>query len=209
MTNARLTRRATEERKSKETHIKASLDIDGRGDRCDIKTGIAFLDHMIELFAFHGLFDLELEVLSSDTQIDIHHTNEDIAIVLGKVFKKALADKAGIHRFGCACAPMEATVARCVIDLSGRGYCKLNVDENKLIQGGEKQEYALSHLEHFLESFAHGLGATISVTLQNGSDDNHTNVEAVFKALGLALDQATQVDPRREGIVPSTKGIID
>ncbi|NTV29955.1 MAG: imidazoleglycerol-phosphate dehydratase [Candidatus Omnitrophica bacterium] len=202
-------RQATEERKSKETHIKASLNVDGRGDRCDINTGIAFLDHMIELFAFHGLFDLELEVISSDTQIDIHHTNEDIGIVMGKLFKKALGDKAGIHRFGSAGAPMEATVARCIIDISGRGYFHLNIENDKVLQTGDKQEYSLSYLEHFMESFAHGLGATISITLQNVSDDVHTNVEAAFKALGLSLDQATRVDPRREGIVPSTKGIID
>jgi len=129
--------------------------------------------------------------------------------VLGKAFKQALADKAGIHRFGSAGAPMESTVARCIIDISGRGFFKLNIEHDKLIQGGEKQEYSLSYLEHFMESFSHGLGATVSVTLQNVSDDIHTNVEAVFKALGLALDQATTVDPRREGIVPSTKGIID
>lgn len=202
-------RKAAEERKSKETHIKASLNIDGRGDRCEIKTGIAFLDHMIELFAFHGLFDLELEVVSSDTKIDIHHTNEDIGIVLGKIFKKALGDKAGIRRFGYAGAPMEATVARCILDISGRGYFRLNVENNKLLQGGEKLDYTLSYLEHFMESFAHASGATINVTLQDISDDIHTNVEAVFKAFGLALDQATQIDPRREGIVPSTKGIID
>lgn len=201
-------RSAVVERKSKETHIKADLNIDGRGDRCDIKTGIAFLDHMIELFCFHGLFDLELEVIQSDTAIDIHHTNEDIGIVLGKAFKQALGEKAGIHRFGSAGAPMESTVARCIIDVSGRGYFKLNIEHDKLIQGAE-QEYSLSYLEHFMESFSHALGATVSVTLQNGSDDIHTNVEAVFKALGLALDQATMVDPRREGIIPSTKGIID
>ncbi|NLE65379.1 MAG: imidazoleglycerol-phosphate dehydratase [Elusimicrobia bacterium] len=202
-------RTATIERKSKETHIKATVNVDGRGDRSRIRTGIAFLDHMVELFCFHGLFDLELEVVSSDTAIDIHHTNEDIGIVLGKAVKQALGEKAGIRRFGSKGAPMEATVARCIIDISGRGYFHLNVEGDKLVQPGEKQEYSLSYLEHFMESFAHNLGATMSVTLQNVSDDVHTNVEAVFKAVGLALDEATQVDPRREGIVPSTKGIID
>ncbi len=203
------TRKATIERKSKETHIKVILDVDGRGDRTDIKTGLAFLDHMIELFAFHGLFDLELEVLKSDTKIDIHHTNEDIGIVLGKAFKQALSDKAGIRRFGGAGAPMESTLARVIIDISGRGYFKLNVEDDKILQLKNKDEYSLTYLEHFLESFAHALGATLTVTIQNASDDVHTNVEAVFKALGLALDQATQIDPRREGIIPSTKGIID
>jgi len=203
------TRTAVVERKSKETHIKVKVNIDGRGDRCEIKTGIGFLDHMVELFGFHGLFDIELDVVSSDTKIDIHHTNEDLGIVLGKAFKQALGDKAGIHRFGSAGAPMEGTVGRCIVDISGRGFFKLNIGDDKVLQGGEKQEYSLSYFEHFMESFAHNLGATISITLQNVSDDVHTNVEAAFKALGLALDQATTVDPRREGIVPSTKGIID
>ena len=202
-------RTATVERKSKETQIKIKLNVDGRGDRTEIKTGLAFLDHMLELFAFHGLFDLELEVIKSDTEIDIHHTNEDIGIVLGKAFKQALGDKAGIRRFGSAGAPMEATIARCILDISGRGYFKLNIDQDKVVKIKENEEYSMSYLEHFMESFAHTLGATISMTVQNVSDDVHTNVEAVFKALGLALDQATLVDPRREGIVPSTKGIID
>ncbi len=197
------------ERKSKETHIRLKIDLDGRGDRCDIKTTIPFLDHMLELFGFHGLFDLTLEVVKADTAIDIHHTNEDIGIVLGKAVKQALGEKAGIRRFGCAGAPMESTIARCIIDVSGRGYFKLNIEGDKVVPVKEKEDYSLSYLDHFLESFAHSLGATISVTVQNVSDDVHTNVEAVFKALGLALDQATQIDPRREGIVPSTKGIID
>lgn len=203
------TRSAEIERKSKETHIKVSVNIDGRGDRCDITTGISFLDHMIELFAFHGLFDIELEVIKSDTAIDIHHTNEDLGIVLGKAFKQALGEKGGIRRFGSAGAPMEATVARAVIDISGRGYFRLNIENDNIVKVTDKQEYSLSYLEHFMESFSHTLGATLSITLQNVSDDVHTNVEAAFKALGLALDQATTVDPRREGIVPSTKGIID
>jgi imidazoleglycerol-phosphate dehydratase len=202
-------RKATVERKSKETHIKVNVNIDGRGDRTEVKTGIAFLDHMIELFSFHGLFDLELEVVKSDTAIDIHHTNEDIGIVLGKAFKQALGEKAGIRRFGSAGAPMESTVARCILDISGRGYFKLNVEHDKVLHTKDKEEYSLTYLEHFMESFAHALGATVSITIQNESDDIHTNVEAVFKAFGLALDQATQIDPRREGIVPSTKGIID
>ena len=219
-------RSATIERKSKETHIKAVLNIDGRGDRCEIKTGIGFLDHMIELFAFHGLFDLELDVIKSDTQIDIHHTNEDIGIVLGKAFKQALAEKSGIRRFGCAGAPMEATIARAIVDISGRGYFKLNLEDDRVVRikdvvdlndaraamkgmAGGDSEYSLSYLEHFMESLAHAMGATISITIQNVSDDIHTNVEAAFKALGLALDEATRIDPRREGIVPSTKGIID
>lgn len=200
-------RKAQLERKSKETQINVSLNVDGTG-KAKIKTPIGFLDHMIELFVFHGYFDLDLSVVG-DTHIDIHHTNEDIGIVLGKAFKKALGEeKAGIKRFGFASAPMEATVGRCVIDISGRGFFKVNVEGGLPAQKGT-EGYEFSHFEHFMESFAHNLGATLSLTIQNPSDDLHTNLETMFKSLGLALDQATTVDPRRQGQVPSTKGIID
>jgi imidazoleglycerol-phosphate dehydratase len=200
-------RKAEIERKSKETQIKVSLNVDGTG-KTKIKTPIGFLDHMLELFAFHGYFDLDLSV-TGDTHIDIHHTNEDIGIVLGKAFKKALGEeKSGIKRFGHAYAPMEATVGLCVIDISGRGYFKFNVGQILPVQKGS-DGYEFSHFEHFMESFAHQLGATLSFTLQNPSDDLHTNLETMFKSLGLALDRATNIDPRRDGKVPSTKGIID
>lgn len=201
-------RNATIERKSKETQIKVSLNVDGTG-KTKIKTPIGFLDHMLELFAFHGYFDIDLSV-SGDTHIDIHHTNEDIGIVLGKAFKKALGEeKAGIKRFGSAFAPMEGTVGLCVIDISGRGFFKFNTTNNPMPAQKGTEGYELSHFEHFMESFALNLGATLSFTLQNPSDDLHTNLETMFKSLGLALDQATTIDPRRQGQVPSTKGIID
>ena len=199
-------RQAKLERKSKETQIKAQLTIDGAG-KCKIKTNIGFLDHMLELFVFHGYFDLNLDVKKADLKIDIHHTNEDIGIVLGKLFKEALQDKAGIRRFGSAFSPMESTVGHTVIDISGRGYLTIKAEGNAKIK--DQEGYSWSSLEHFLESFAHNLGATIVISIKNPSEDLHTNVETVFKSLGLALDQATQVDPRRKGEVPSTKGIID
>ena len=198
-------RKANIERKSKETQIKVSLNVDGTG-KTKIKTPIGFLDHMLELFAFHGYFDLDLSV-TGDTHIDIHHTNEDIGIVLGKAFKEALGkEKAGIKRFGDAYAPMEATVGRCVIDISGRGYFKFN---GIMPEVHDAEGYKASYFEHFMESFAHNLGATLVFTLENPSNDLHTNLETMFKSLGLALDQATTIDPRRQGQVPSTKGIID
>ena len=201
-----INRKAELERNSKETQIKVSLNVDGNG-QTKIKTPIGFLNHMLELFAFHGYFDLELSV-TGDTHIDIHHTNEDIGIVLGKAFKKALGEeKSGIKRFGFAYAPMEATVGRCVVDISGRGFFNGNYEGDMDVQKGT-DGYEFSHFEHFMESFAHNLGATLSFTLQNPSNDLHTNLETMFKSLGLALDQAIQVDPRRRG-VPSTKGIID
>lgn len=203
-------RRAVLERKSNETQIKVDLNVDGRG-KAKIKTPVGLLSHMIELFTFHGFFDLNLEV-TGDTHIDIHHTNEDIGIALGKTFKKALGeDKAGIKRFGSGFAPMEGTLGHSVVDISGRGYLKLNIETSG---GGfdllQEEGYSIQHLEHFLESFAHQLGANIIVNVKrDGSADLHTVMETVFKSLGLALDQATTIDPRRDGKVPSTKGIID
>lgn len=200
-------RTAKLERSSKETAIKAELNIDGNG-KAKIKTQIGLLDHMLELFAFHGYFDLNLEVKKADLKIDIHHTNEDVGIVLGKIFKKALDEKQGIKRFGFAFAPMEATLACVVIDISGRGFLKLSFPPNFPVVK-EQEGYSLQHIEHFMESFAHSLGATVNISLSNPSDDLHTNVESIFKAFGLALDQATQIDPRRKDLIPSTKGIID
>ena len=202
-------RTAVLERKSKETEIRAELNVDGSG-KTKIKTPIGLLNHMLELFAFHGFFDLNLEVKKDDSiEIDIHHTNEDIGIVLGKAFKQALGEKEGIRRFGTACAPMESTVGQCVIDISGRGYFKLNIAEQAHPSGEAEDGYAFQYVEHFMESFAHNLGATINVYIRNISEDLHTNLETVFKSVGLALDQATQIDPRRHGEIPSTKGIID
>jgi len=202
-------RSAQLERKSNETQIKAELNIDGSG-KTKIKTPIKILDHMLDLFAFHGFFDLNLDV-QGDTEIDIHHTNEDIGIVLGKIFKKALAEKEGIKRFGVGFAPMESTLGRTVIDISGRGYLKLQIGHPGLVipEIKDQEDYSIKYLEHFMESFAHNLGASINIMIEHPDEDLHTNVETVFKSLGQALNQATQIDSKRVGIVPSTKGIID
>jgi len=201
-------RTAKLERKSKETEITAELTIEGKG-AVNIKTQIGLLDHMLELFAFHGFFDLNLDVQKADLNIDGHHTNEDIGIVLGKIFKKALDEKQGIRRFGWAYAPMESTLGRSVIDISGRGYLELKIEGGE--PGPGEDGYTLSSLEHFLESFAHQLGANLNVWVSNPSSsaDLHTVMETIFKSLGMALDRATQVDNRRDGGIPSTKGIID
>ena len=202
-------RKAQLERKSKETEIKISLNIDGQG-KTKIKTNIGILDHMLELFAFHGFFDIDLNVKKADINVDIHHTNEDVGIVLGKAFKEALGNKEGIRRFGFAAAPMEATLATAVIDISGRGYFKLSFEAGVIRPSVTTQDgYAFTYLEHLLESFALSLGANINIRLQNLSNDLHTNLETVFKSFGLALDEATRLEPRRKGIIPSTKGIID
>ena len=164
------------------------------------------------MFCFHGYFDLNLEV-KGDTHVDIHHTNEDIGIVLGKAFKDALKDKKGIRRFGSGFSPMESTLGHSVIDICGRVFWSLTLNGKKpgdLPSIANQGEYTFIYLEHFLESFAKQLGATLLVNVQNpdGSGDMHTIAETVFKSFGMALDQATQIDPRRKGI-PSTKGIID
>jgi len=200
-------------RKTKETDITVKLNIDGTG-KTKIKTGIGILDHMLELFAFHGLFDLDITA-KGDLKVDIHHTNEDIGIVLGEAFKKALGDKKGIKRFGSSSVPMEDVVANVTVDISGRGYCNVDFNTNqeglsKLVDGSyEKQEgYDLSYLIHLMEAFAKHLGINLNIKIDPLSPDLHTTLEPVFKALGIALDQATQIDPRRKGI-PSTKGVID
>lgn len=200
-------RMATIKRKTKETNIVVKLNVDGKG-ASQINTGIGILDHMLELFAFHGLFDLHISA-QGDLKIDIHHTNEDIGIVLGEAFKKALGDKKGIRRFGSASAPMEEVVANVTVDISGRGFLKLVVPPAKFIGKAVSQdEYKLEYAEHFFESFAKRLGINLNIKVENPRYDLHTTLEPVFKALGIALDQATQIDPRRKGI-PSTKGIID
>ncbi len=200
-------RKATLERNTKETQITAELNVDGTGVT-KINTPIKILDHMLDLFAFHGRFDLNIEV-KGDTEIDIHHTNEDIGIVLGKLFKKALDELGGINRYGFAFAPMESTLGRTVVDICGRPHHAINFypDDNPNIK--DQDNYSIKYLNHFLESFAKGLGATVHVRIEYADEDLHTDIETVFKSLGMALDQATQIDPRRGGTVPSTKGIID
>ncbi len=203
-------RTAQIERKSKETEIIATVNIDGKGES-KIKTQIGLLDHMLDLFSFHGFFDLTIDVQKADLKIDIHHTNEDVGIVLGKLFRKALDELKGIKRFGVGFSPMESTLGRSVVDISGRSFLALNVGNSPdaINNIKDQEEYSIKYLEHFMESFANGLGATINLTIENPDADLHTNVETIFKSLGQALDQATTIDPRREGEVPSTKGIID
>ncbi|MDD5596085.1 MAG: imidazoleglycerol-phosphate dehydratase [Candidatus Omnitrophica bacterium] len=199
-------RKAGVERRTKETNIKVKLYIDGSG-KTKIDTGIGFLDHMLELFAFHGLFDLEVSA-KGDLKVDIHHTNEDIGIVLGDAFKQALGDKKGIIRSGSASWPMEDVIANVTVDISGRGFFDGISGDPKLTQYKNDEGYSFDYANHFFESFAKKLGMNLNIMLTTSNPDLHTNLEPVFKALGKALDQATQIDPRRKG-VPSTKGIID
>lgn len=194
-------------RKTRETQIIVRLNIDGSG-KAKIKTPIGILNHMLELFAFHGLFDLEIDAKGDHKKIDIHHTNEDIGIVLGETFKKALGNKKGIRRFGFATVPMEDVVANVTVDISGRGF--FEKISRPGAQPAEKSEegYSFTYANHFFESFAKKMGINLNIKLESANPDLHTNLEPIFKGLGLALDQATQIDSRRKG-VPSTKGVID
>ncbi len=206
-------RSATVKRKTTETDITVTLNIDGKG-ASGIKTPIGLINHMLELFAFHGLFDLDIKASGDFKKVDMHHTNEDIGIVLGQAFKKALGDMKGIKRFGAASVPMEEVVANVTVDISGRSFFKLIAGKTtieKFVSGvfPKKQDgYELKDLEHLLDSFAKHLGMNLNVKIDPLNPDLHTTLEPVFKALGIALDQATQIDPRRKGI-PSTKGVID
>ena len=193
-------RTANLERNTRETQISLRLDLDGNG-KYSIDTAIGFLDHMLAHVAFHGLFDLELKA-RGDLHIDPHHTLEDCALALGQAFDQALGDRAGLVRMGSAYVPMDESLAFVCVDLSGRPYSVIQADWT----GAEVGGIPTSLLPHFLESFAVACRCNLHARVLYGRDDHH-KAEAVFKALGRALDAATRLDPRREGI-PSTKGTV-
>jgi imidazoleglycerol-phosphate dehydratase len=195
-----MSRSARIERKTSETAIALDLEIDGAGSY-SVKTPVAFLNHMLELFARHGLFNLNIQA-QGDTAIDFHHTVEDIGICLGQAFIKALGDKAGIRRYGEAKVPMDEALAVVTLDLSGRPCLVYNAPEMK----GKVGEFDSELVEEFLQAFANNCKATLHVNVAYGKNSHHI-IEAVFKALARALDNATQVDGRITG-VPSTKGVL-
>ena len=206
-------RRAKIRRKTTETKISGELVIDGFG-KSSVKTGVGFLDHMLTLFAFHGLFDLKLNV-KGDLEVDIHHTNEDVAICLGQAFKKALGAGKGIRRFGSSEVPMDHARAKVAIDISNRASYKGIEFRDRAkqpvlssIRGNRPGEnYSMEDGSDFLDTFAKNIGMNLHVDIMSSSDMHHM-LEAIFKALGIALDQATEIDPRRKKTVPSTKGIL-
>lgn len=187
-------------RKTRETDILVSLNIDGRG-KSKINTGIAFLDHMLELFSKHGLFDLEIRA-KGDLKVDIHHTNEDIGICVGQAFNKALGKKEGIHRFGDKTVPMDEALVHIVIDISGRPYLNSNW---KLKQYKSVEGYSLEYASQFFQAMVNNFPVTMNIAVLSSGTDLHHLLEATFKATARALDEATQIDPRIKG-VPSTKG---
>jgi imidazoleglycerol-phosphate dehydratase len=193
-----MSRKATIERVTKETQIKLSLEIDGTGE-AKICTSVPFLDHMLDLFARHGLFNLQVDA-RGDIDIDFHHTVEDIGIVLGLAIKEALGDKKGIRRYGQASVPMDETLASVAVDISGRPYLVYHVSLPKVKIG----EFDVELVREFFQAVVNNLGANIHLNVMYG-DNVHHMVEACFKAFARAMDQATQVDPRIEGVM-STKG---
>ena len=201
---ARKPRNAAFKRKTTETDISGNLTIDGKG-AADINTGIGFLDHMLTLFAFHGLFDLKLKA-KGDLKVDMHHTNEDVAICLGKAFKAALGDCKSIKRYGSKEVPMDMAAAKAMVDIGGRyafAWRMPKYDDTL----PPADSYTLDDGKDFLDTFAKNAVINLHVDVYSGHDVHHV-LEAVFKALGIALDEATQIDVRRKG-VPSTKGTID
>ncbi len=196
-----MSREAVIERKTSETSIKTRLNLDGKG-ASDIRSGIPFFDHMLTLFARHGLFDLDLDA-KGDIEVDFHHTVEDAGITLGQALTKALGDKAGIRRYGFAYVPMDETLVRAVIDLSGRPYLVYNPPAPVEAIGGN---FSFQLVEEFLRAVSMSGAMNLHVEILAGRDAHHM-AEGVFKALARALDAATQIDPRVEG-VPSTKGVL-
>jgi imidazoleglycerol-phosphate dehydratase len=186
-------------RKTGETDIAIQLNLDGNGV-CQVNTGIGFLNHMLHHIAVHGLFDLQVEA-KGDLEVDCHHTVEDVALALGQAFDEALGDRAGIVRMASAYVPMDESLAFVSLDLSGRPYAVIQIDWRTPAVGG----IPTSLITHFFESLAVTLRANLHARLLYGRDDHH-QAEALFKALARALDEATGLDPRRQGRVPSTKG---
>jgi imidazoleglycerol-phosphate dehydratase len=189
------------ERKTTETDIRISLDLDGSGEH-RIGTGIPFLDHMLAQVARHGRFDLAVEA-AGDLRVDLHHTVEDVGIALGDAVSQALGDKAGIARYGAARVPMDEALASVAIDLGGRPFLVFQAPQLR----GRIGDFEADLVREFFQGLANHLRANLHVQVEYGQNLHHM-VEAAFKAAGRALDQATALDSRVQGIVPSTKGTL-
>jgi imidazoleglycerol-phosphate dehydratase len=194
-------RRAKIERSTKETTIRAAVELDGTG-AARVATGIGFLDHMLEQLARHGLIDIELEA-KGDLHIDQHHTVEDTGIVLGQAVAKALGDRAGIRRYGSALIPMDEALTRVALDASNRPYLVWKVAFERPSIGGIDSEL----FQEWFRAFAQNAGLTLHVETLYGQNHHHI-IESCFKGLARALRQAVELDPRASGAVPSTKGSL-
>ena len=195
-------RTATVTRKTQETQIRIALAIDGFG-KSQIKTGLPFLNHMLASLSKHGLFDLSIDA-KGDLEVDIHHTNEDVGIVLGQAFSKALGKKEGIRRFGFFSVPMDEALVRASLDFSGRP--SFMVLKSKGVKFSRLETYSFHDATEFLRAFTQHAGINLTIEVVSGEDSHHI-IEAMFKATAKALDMATQRDARIKGI-PSTKGSL-
>ena len=189
------------DRKTKETDITLALNLDGRG-QSDIDTGVGFLDHMLELFARHGRFDLEVKCLG-DMHVDAHHTTEDIGIVLGTAFREALMDRRGINRYGYFLLPMDEALIAAAVDISGRAYVGYDVN----IPTEKVGDFDTELVKEFLLAFSRSLGANIHVRQLAGENSHHI-IEGIFKALARAMKEAVAYEEGFEDEIPSTKGTI-
>ncbi len=192
-------RRVTVSRRTRETDVTVSLDLDGSG-RCSIETGVGFYDHLLGSLGHHGLFDIEIRA-TGDLGVDEHHTVEDVALVLGAAFAETLGERTGINRFGDAAVPMDEALANAVVDVGGRPYAVVELPFRSFQVGA----LPLQLVEHALESFARTGGLTLH--LRGAGRNDHHLAEAAFKALGRALRVACELDPRRSGVA-STKGAL-
>ncbi|HWO42439.1 MAG TPA: imidazoleglycerol-phosphate dehydratase HisB [Candidatus Eisenbacteria bacterium] len=193
-------RKGKTERRTRETDIAIELELDGSG-AAEIETGMPFFNHMLESFARHGLFDLKIQA-RGDIEVDYHHTVEDVGLALGQAFKEALADKHGIRRFGEASCPLDETLARVVVDISGRPYLSYNVK----IRPGRVGSFDTDLPHEFFAAFANQLGMNLHIDVVRGENPHHI-IEACFKAFARAMDMATGLDPRIQGVL-STKGSL-
>ncbi|WP_338446266.1 imidazoleglycerol-phosphate dehydratase HisB [Pelagerythrobacter marensis] len=189
------------ERKTAETAIEIEVNLDGSGSY-NVSTGIGFLDHMVEQFAKHSLIDVTMKV-DGDLHVDQHHTTEDSAIALGQALAQALGDKAGIARYGHAYSPMDETLARVALDISGRPYLAWRAGFSQPRLG----EWDTELIEHWFHSVAQAAGITLHVELLYGQNNHHI-CEAIYKGFARAMRAAVEIDPRKGGAVPSTKGIL-
>lgn len=194
-------RKATLERATSETRVAVTVDLDGTG-RYDVATGIGFLDHMLAQLARHGLFDLEVKA-DGDLHIDSHHTTEDVGIVIGQAFARALGERRGIRRYGQALSAMDETLVRVVVDASNRPYLIWKVRFNQPKLG----ELDTEMVKEWFQAFGQNAGLTLHVETLYGENSHHI-CEACFKGLARALREAVEIDPRKDGAVPSTKGTL-
>lgn len=201
MSSDRTARQARRERKTKETEVALHLNLDGTG-AAKVGTPIPFFSHMLEAWAKHGLMDLTVEA-TGDVEVDIHHTVEDVGIVLGQALREALGDRKGIVRYGAAFVPMDETLVAAAVDISGRPFLVFNVP----VARTRVSNFDLDMLQEFFRAFAVNAELTLHVTMHYGHNLHHI-AEAVFKAVGRALAEATRLDPRIAGVLPTTKGTL-